>query len=298
MPQWGLGVVASEEGCNLDVLFEAVGHKRVQRSFAKLVEVPEAEVPLGHVLRSRQEWPKVAGNAARAKARRDLPARFEGFVQEFLARFPAGLSSPDCDATERNYKWKAVEYARETLAPDTLRALLAAGEHEEILRLTRRVLGKTNLAFPNELMKFDDIPSSARPAVAERVVALVTAGERTPEALQAFAETLRPHGAHKWTICSLIPFLLTPDQWPFVKPKAIERTVEATGIDVEYEPMPNARTYRLIHELYEQVFALLTERGLKPRDAIDVQTFLWVASGMAREMREAKAGRAAKKLPA
>ncbi len=52
--------------------------------------------------------------------------------------------------------------------------------------------------------------------------------------------------------------------------------------------MFTARTYRLSCDLYQQVFELLTERGLQPRDAIDVQTFLWVASGMAREMKEAK----------
>jgi hypothetical protein len=33
----------------------------------------------------------------------------------------------------------------------------------------------------------------------------------------------------------------------------------------------------------------LGERGFAPRDFIDVQTFLWVASGMAREASEERA---------
>ena len=49
-----------------------------------------------------------------------------------------------------------------------------------------------------------------------------------------------------------------------------------------------ARTYRLVRDLYETMFRLLTQRGLKPRDAIDVQTFLWIGSGMARELRESR----------
>jgi hypothetical protein len=94
---------------------------------------------------------------------------------------------------------------------------------------------------------------------------------------------LQPHGAAKWPVCSLIPFLLRPEEWPFVKPTAIERAEAATGIDVEYQAQPNARTYALVRELYEAVGALLKERGMDPRDCIDVQTFLFVGSGMAAE---------------
>jgi hypothetical protein len=73
-----------------------------------------------------------------------------------------------------------------------------------------------------------------------------------------------------------------------VKPTFIERTVSATGVDVEYRSQPNARTYALVRQLYEQVAVNLGERGFAPRDFIDVQTFLWVASGMKREVHEAR----------
>ncbi len=52
---------------------------------------------------------------------------------------------------------------------------------------------------------------------------------------------------------------------------------------------PNARTYELVRQLYEQVALILGERGFAPRDFIDVQTFLWVASGMKREVDEERA---------
>ena len=295
MPAWGIGVVANDDGANLHVLFEGIGEKKLARTFPKVVDVPDEDVPADDPLRRREDWPKVARDGVRAQGRLDLPKRFDGFVQEFLKLYPGGLRSEACDASERQYKWKAVEYAREALTPAALGAMLSAGQHADILTLTRRVLGKTNLVFPNELMKFDDVPDSAQAEVAARIVALVSAGEETPRALEALAESLRPFGAHKWPICSMIPFLLAPETWPFVKPTAILRTVAATGIDVEYDPMPNARTYRLVRDLYEQVFALLTERKLEPRDAIDVQTFLWVASGMARELNESRARKALEK---
>jgi hypothetical protein len=286
---WGLGVVSAEDGSNLHILFEAAGYKKIAKKVPVLIDVSDEEVPRGHRLRRREDWPAAERDAKRAQAKRDLPRRFDAFVQEFLAQYPNGFRSQQFEDEERAYKWKAVQYAREVLQKEELKRLFAAANYEEVIKRTRRVLGKTNLAFPNELMKFDDIASDEYGIVAERIIKLVSAGAGTPEALEALAVGLAPAGAAKWTICSLIPFLLEPETWPFVKPTFIERTEKATGIDVEYDSKPNARTYRLVRDLYEHVALLLGERGLVPRDFIDVQTFLWIASGMAREMVESRA---------
>ncbi len=284
--EWGLGVVAGEDAANLDVLFEGVGYKKLAKSFPGLLEIAETEVPTDHRLRKREDWPRADRDGKRAEARRELPKRFDGFIKEFLELFPGGLRSKECDDTERNYKVQAGEYARKELSPEVLDTLLESRGYTEIVQRARRSLAKVNLAFPNELMKFGDIPESAHQDVAERLVRLVKAGERTPAALEELATALAPHGAAKWPIVSLLPFLLAPERWPFVKPTFIERASKATGIDVEYDPQPNARTYELVRDLYEHVARTLGDRGLAPRDFIDVQTFLWVASGMAREMRD------------
>jgi hypothetical protein len=149
-------------------------------------------------------------------------------------------------------------------------------------------MARVNLAFPNELMKFSDVPESAHAEVAARIVALVGAGDRVPFALEELATSLRAHDAAKWPVVSLLPFLLEPRRWPFVKPTCIQRTCQATGIDVEYDAYPSARTYQLVRDLYEHVARLMTERGFGPLDFIDVQTFLWAGSGMTRDMREAR----------
>jgi hypothetical protein len=286
---WGLGVIAAEDASNVDILFEGVGSKKLAKSFQGLIHLAETDVPANHPLRKREDWPKVERDGKRAAAKRELPKRFDGFIEEFFALFPGGLRSPECDAAERDYKVEASAYARRELDPGVLDGLLASGDDEQILLRARRSLSKVNLAFPNELMKFGDIPASAAKDVAERVVRLVKAGDQTPTALEDLAAVLAPHGAAKWPIVSLLPFLLDPEHWPFVKPTFIERAAKATGIDVEYDPLPNARTYELVRDLYEHVAVTLGERGLAPRDFIDVQTFLWVASGMAREAKDERA---------
>lgn len=283
---WGLGVVAGEDAKNLDILFEGSGYHKLAKAFRGLQEIADADVPADHRLRKREDWPKIDRDGKRAEAKRELPKRFDGFVREFLAFFPGGLQSAECDAEEREYKVKAGQEARQELQPEVLDALLSSGQYTEIVQRARRSLARVNLAFPNELMKFGDVPESAHPELAERLVQLVKAGSETPIAVERLANTLARHGAAKWPVVSLLPFLIDPEHWPFVKPTFIERAVSATGIDVEYQPQPNARTYELIRQLYEVVAVNLGERGFAPRDFIDVQTFLWVASGMKRELHE------------
>lgn len=287
--EWGLGVVAGEDSSNVDVVFDGIGRKRLKKSPERLVEIDEASVPAEHPLRRLEEWPKIERDGQRAQAKRALPVRFDAFVKTFLETYPHGLRSKECDDQERTYKVDASTYARTELSPELVVALLESGDFTEIVRRARRILGKVNLAFPNELMKFRDLPPSAHREVAESIERLVTAGERTPAALENLATVLKPHGAAKWTIVSLLPFLLHPKRWPFVKPTFVMRAAEATGIDVEYEPRPNARTYELVLDLYEHVKSLLYGLGRAdfiPRDFIDVQTFLWVASGMKKEVKE------------
>lgn len=285
-PEWGLGVVATEDLSNLNLLFEGIGYKRIARSFKGLVEVADGEVAADHPARNEDGWPRMERDGKRADAKRELPRLFDGFVKEFADAFPDGLRSATCDGQERDYKVEASGFARKELSLDVLEPLLASGAYGEIMARAHRCMARVNLAFPNELMKFKDIPASAHPEVAERIVRLVQAGDQTPAALEELARVLAPHAAAKWPIVSLLPFLLDPERWPFVKPTSAKLAAQATGFDVEYSPRPNARTYELIRDLHEHVGKILGERGFRPRDLIDVQTFLWVASGMRRALLE------------
>jgi hypothetical protein len=215
---WGLGVVASEDSGKLKVIFEFAGTKTLSAKVPFLAAVSDADVPAGHRLRDQSRWLEVERDALRATAIKQLPAKFDSFVAEFLRAYPEGFRSPRYEAEERAYKLRAGDYAREQLQATDIDALVEEGRYLEVIGRAKRVLGKTNLAFPNELMKFADIPESSHRLVAERLRDLIHLGDRTPEALEVLALALRPHEFAKWTICTLLPFLLDPSRWPFVKP--------------------------------------------------------------------------------
>ena len=60
----------------------------------------------------------------------------------------------------------------------------------------------------------------------------------------------------------------------FVKPLTIRRAAEAYGFDLRYDSTPGWETYSSLLELARVVRADLAD--LRPRDQIDVQSFLWV----------------------
>jgi hypothetical protein len=70
MPEWGLGVVLDERGCALDIVFETAGYKRITPGFAKLVGVPDADVPPEHPLRSREHESALVRTDARRRRKK------------------------------------------------------------------------------------------------------------------------------------------------------------------------------------------------------------------------------------
>ena len=74
---------------------------------------------------------------------------------------------------------------------------------------------------------------------------------------------------HSW--CFL--FIHHPKKYMFVKPTITKKAAELCGWNIHYHPKPNWRTYKSILDLSKYLFTELSE--LKPRDMIDVQSFLW-----------------------
>ena len=59
----------------------------------------------------------------------------------------------------------------------------------------------------------------------------------------------------------------------FVKPNITNKAAELCGWNIKYKPKPNWPTYESILKLSNYIFFELSD--LKPRDMIDIQSFLW-----------------------
>ena len=92
----------------------------------------------------------------------------------------------------------------------------------------------------------------------------------------AFAKVLEDLGADKWTTASYFLFILIPEKYMFVNPMVTKNAAEISAIVLNYRPQLNWLTYKSVLEFSEYLRSALAE--LKPRDMIDVQSFMWCIS--------------------
>ena len=108
-----------------------------------------------------------------------------------------------------------------------------------------------------------------------RAAARFTLGEGKPALLQ-MERALKPNDNAKWTIATYLPFLWRPEEHMFLKPEVTKDFAARVGHRF-------ARDYvaRLDFPVYESLLDLVSRTDgelaeLKPRDHIDVQSFIWV----------------------
>ena len=203
--------------------------------------------------------------------------------RKFLRVFPGGFRDGTYLDWERDYKVEAHERWTEALPEPEFRALLRAGEHQEIATRAVRVEQKVrhSMLFSFEKMALRDALKTregvetfsaglyeflhgAAP-VQERFLAWVDAVAALPR---------RQTRVLTWPMVTVWGFLAQPGVHIFMKPNTMKRAAEKYEFDLRYKSRPNWDTYSALLELAAQVKR--DQRALRPRDMIDVQSFLWV----------------------
>jgi len=69
-------------------------------------------------------------------------------------------------------------------------------------------------------------------------------------------------------------FLAQPDHHMFLKPNVTRRAANAYGFEFVYRSRPTWETYSCLLAFTERVRK--DQRKLRPRDMIDLQSFIWV----------------------
>jgi hypothetical protein len=77
-----------------------------------------------------------------------------------------------------------------------------------------------------------------------------------------------------WPVTTVFGFLARPERHFFLKPNVTRKAAREYGLPFEYRSRPNGESYAELLELARTVRKDL--RDLRPRDMIDVQSFLWV----------------------
>ena len=108
--------------------------------------------------------------------------------------FPGGFEDPEYLSWERAYKVEASEFAKEILSPEKIRSLLKQKDYEEISNLAKKVVGKTTLIFPNEMMSFSDglsASSENKKLLSESLYYHLYSGDPLKERFRAFVKVFK-----------------------------------------------------------------------------------------------------------
>jgi hypothetical protein len=201
--------------------------------------------------------------------------------RRFLEFYPDGFRDADYVALERRYKWDAHRRFASELGRAQYTDRLRAGAYEDIARRAVRIESTTNLLFSFEKIAIRD-------------------AVRTPAGAKLFAEGLhdflygpgppdRRFGRWRdavadlpraqtrvltWPVLTAFAFIARPRVHLMLKPLVTRRAALAYGYDLQYRTRPNWATYRSLLG-----FARVLRDDLadwRPRDLIDIQSFIWV----------------------
>jgi hypothetical protein len=200
---------------------------------------------------------------------------------KFLRFFPKGFTDETYLDWERNYKAQAHERWDEVLNPAAFRALMRAGDYGTIANHAVRIESRTNLLFSFEKMALRDAVKSEAGA---RTFAEALYGylHRDGDDEKKFARwraavaelPRRQTRVLTWPVLTVFPFIALPDRHVFLKPNVTRLAAQEYGFDFQYRSNPEWSTYASLLAFAATVKKDL--RDMRPRDMIDIQSFIWV----------------------
>jgi hypothetical protein len=202
-------------------------------------------------------------------------------LKKFLYYFPKGFADPTYMAWERNYKWEAHLAWRSLLNQQEYERLLNGRQYAEIALRAVRLETKTNLLFSFEKMALRDAvkPAVGAKAFATGLYEYIYGSARLQERFESFKEVLEtlPRKQTRvltWPLHTVFGFIARPEEHIFIKPRVTQAAAEKYAYPFVYKSRPNWETYKSMIGFAEQVRE--NTAALKPRDYIDLQSFIWV----------------------
>jgi hypothetical protein len=201
--------------------------------------------------------------------------------KKFLRFFPGGFTDETYIDWERGYKWTAHEQWQQQLSDAEMRRLIAANNFAEVAVRAVRIESRTNLLFSFEKMALRDAvkpPEGARAfstGLYEFLYGAGTAAQKFEKWTQVVGELPRKQTrVLTWPVVTVFGFIAQPESHFFLKPMVTKRAAAEYGYDFHYKSRPNSDSYAHLLEFAGKVRRDL--RDMKPRDLIDIQSFLWV----------------------
>lgn len=201
--------------------------------------------------------------------------------EKFLRFFPNAFEDQKYIAWERGYKWQAHERWDAQLNRPEYESLLEKGEFIEIANRAVKIESPTNLIFSFEKMALRDAVRSAEGAqiFAEGLYDFLHGTGVTKQKFARWVEAVarlpkKQSRVLTHPVATVFGFIAQPKKHIFLKPTVTKTAARTYGFDFEYGSKLFPETYASLLSFAETIKRDLAD--LKPRDMIDIQSFIWV----------------------
>jgi hypothetical protein len=199
----------------------------------------------------------------------------------FLRHFPGGFRDETYLSWERDYKWQAHLKWQSSLPQERYADLLKRRRYEEIAGTIIGIESRTNLLFSFEKMALRDAVRSRESArdFTRGLYAFLHGDGELELRFDAWRDTVgdlprRQTRVLTWPVLTVFPFIAQPSVHMYLKPMVTRAAADAYEFPFEYSSRPTWRTYASLLQFARRVRR--DTRDLRPRDMIDIQSFLWV----------------------
>lgn len=201
--------------------------------------------------------------------------------RKFLRYYPGGFEDDDYLILERNYKWNAHVRWSEALSEDEFRRLIRKSAFREIAARAVAIESRTNLLFSFEKMALRDAVKTAKGAhtFATGLFNYLHGDGSLKDRFSAWCDVVaalprRQTRVLTWPLVTVFGFIAQPRKHFFLKPMVTRKAAERYGYSLPYLSRPQWGIYSSLLAFARRVRLDLDR--LKPRDMIDLQSFLWV----------------------
>jgi hypothetical protein len=263
--EWGVGKVLDNiSGTTYSVYFTNIGYKKFNKKNNPLEEVNDeidTEIFDNLLIEKDSSFQTIS----------DLE-------KNFLDNYENGFNGQKYKDRERNYKDEAHQLAIELLNKDTFQELINNKQFNEILLRSYKIINKTNLIFPNEKMAFKDgfVNDDLKEEFSNILFNLLYKEDNLKKYFEIWILFLKSINANKWTIASYFQFIFHPNKYMFIKPTITQEMAKISSYNISYTPELNWNTYDKVQKFADYLKERIS--NLKPKDMIDVQSYMWCVS--------------------
>ncbi len=201
--------------------------------------------------------------------------------RKFLRHFPGGFRDQTYLDWERAYKWNAHQNWQEKLNEPAFESLIKERKFEAIAATAIRIESRTNLLFSFEKMALRDAvrsPGGAK-AFALGLFDLLHGPDPLNMRFSDWIDAVSRLPRRKtrvltWPLVTVFGFIAQPRAHFFLKPTVTREAARRYGIDLPYASRPSWPLYKGLLDFVAGVRTDISD--LRPRDMIDMQSFLWV----------------------